>query len=779
MERQLFCEGWLFGEKGEKKVSISLPHDAMQIQGRRPDAPSGSGGAFFQGGEYEYEKKFWVPENWRKKDVFLEFEGIYPQAKICLNGKTAGECRYGYSLFQVPLKGLLYNEYNDLCIEVDNKDLPNSRWYSGAGIYRPVWLLTGEKEHIEIDGIRIKTLSSDPARIRVDVKHTKKDCKDKDVLIEIFYDGKKITEKEGEHAEIDIPDAKLWSDETPDLYQCVVTLKNENKIVDVENRKFGIRTIEWSTNGLKINGRNTLLRGGCIHHDNGILGARNYETSEWRRIKRLKEYGFNAIRASHNPASRITLEACDSLGVYVLDETWDMWNKSKTKYDYGTRFMENYENDLVSLVAKDYNHPSVIMYSIGNEITEPATSEGVELAGEIVKKIKNLDPDRPVTAGINLTLLLLAMMEQNPLGSEEAIPDTSDMNSTVYNQMVLEWGNSMTMAAATEAADKVSSPVFDTLDIAGYNYAVSRYEKESEVHPERIIVGSETYVYDLAKNWPLVEKYPYVIGDFMWTAWDYLGEAGIGGWSYDSDDKVTQRKYPWLLADTGAIDLLGNETAEAGMAAVVWGKRKIPYIGVCPVNHPGVIPTKAIWRGSNALPYWSYSGCEGNPADIEVYGCGHEVELFLNGRPVGRKMFKDCRADFQTTYESGELKAVMYDEDGNFLSESRLRSAEGRTKIRVEKEENIKGNLIYLDISLVGENGEIECNKDTLLKVSVENGELLGFGSANPKTEENFLTGEYHTYYGRSQAVIKVYGEQTVVKVEGEGMEMVSELITV
>lgn len=779
MEKQLFCEEWLFGTTGKKKRMVSLPHDAMQVQGRRPDAPSGGGGAFFRGGEYEYQKKFWVPETWEQQDVILEFEGVYPKADVYLNGEAIGGCQYGYTLFRIPLKGLKYDTYNDLQVVADHTQLPDSRWYSGAGIYRPVWLLLGNKEHIEPDGIRIKTVSYDPAKIDVEIKHTKKECRKEDILTEIFYNGKKIAESEGEKAEILIPDARLWDDENPDLYQCVVTLKREGQILDTAETQFGIRMLEWSEKGFKVNGRKVLLRGGCIHHDNGILGARSYETSEWRRIKRLKEQGFNAIRSSHNPVCRAVLEACDALGVYVLDETWDMWNKSKNPYDYAARFMDNYENDIVSIVAKDYNHPSVIMYSIGNELTEPSALEGIELAEMIVNKIRNLDDTRPITAGINLTLLLLATLKDNPLESEGAVPDTKDMNSTAYNQMVLQWGNSMTMAAATEGADNISSPIFALLDIAGYNYAVSRYEKESDIHPERIIVGTETYVYELARTWPLVEKYPYVIGDFMWTAWDYLGEVGIGGWSYEPEDKVTQKSYPWILAEAGAFDILGNETAEAGLAAVVWGKRKKPYIGVCPVNHPGTVPFRAIWRGSNALPYWSYQGCEGNEADIEVYGDGEEAELFLNGRSVGREVIREYRADFHTIYEPGELKAVMYDKAGNYLSESSLHSAQGKTKIQVTKEENIKGDLVYLDIALVGENGEIECNSDTKLKISVENGELLAFGSACPKTEEDFLTGEYKTYYGRSQAVIKVHGKQAVIQIVGEGMKNITEIITV
>lgn len=782
MKKTSLSEGWLFGEKGKEGEPVSLPHDAMQRQGRKSDAPSGTGGAFFLGGNYIYEKELWAPQEWKDQDIILEFEGVYPSAAVFLNGIRIGGCQYGYSLFRVPLTGLHYNEKNRIRVEVDHSSLPDTRWYSGAGIYRPVWLLEGKKEHINPDGIRVTTLSWEPAQICVEVDHTQKGDVGTEVRIEIFYQGKKIASSKGEKADICIPDARLWDAESPNLYECRATLNNGEEILDVQSAQFGIRKIDWSSQGLTVNGKNVLLKGGCIHHDNGILGARTYDKTEWRRIRRLKEFGFNAIRSAHNPLCRAALEACDALGMYVMDEAWDMWDISKTAHDYAGRFQEHYEFDLSSMVGKDYNHPSVIMYSIGNEVTEPAKQAGIDLAGKIIAKLKGLDQTRPVTAGINLTLLLMSTMEHNPLADGAgAVPDTLNMNSTAYNKMVSEFGNKMTLGAATEEADRVSSPVLDRLDIAGYNYAVSRYEKEGGVHPGRIVVGSETYPYELARTWKLVERIPYVIGDFMWTAWDYIGEAGIGAWSYDPEDMGFGKNYPWLLADTGALDILGNDNGEAGLAAVVWGKRTTPYIGVCPVNHPGTVPSHAIWRGSNALPYWSYQGCEGNEAEVEVYSTADWAELFVNGRSAGRKELQDCKAVFHTVYEPGELKAVASNADGTFHSESSLFSADEDLNIRISPEENDvgAGELLYLDISLTGANGQVECNRDTSLRVTVEGGELLAFGSANPKTEEDFLSGVHTTYYGRSLAVVKVQPGQVTVRVSGDSLPDAVKIIQV
>lgn len=777
MKKISFMDDWVFYNNDGDGTLISLPHDAMLVEGRTADAKTGSGGAFFKGGVYRYEKKFWASEDWKEQEIILEFEGVYPNAVVYLNGVKITSSRSGYTFFRVKLTTLHYNAFNELSVSVDNSNIPNSRWYTGAGLYRPVWMWIGNKNHIEPDGIRITTLDYQKANVMIDVLHNFDDLKNKKCQIEIFWLSEKIAEGSGFNSILTMEQPKLWSAESPNLYQCIVTIMDNDDVVDRAMTNFGIRSIEWSTKGLYINGKETLLQGGCIHHDNGILGARSFEESEWRRIRLLKNHGFNAIRSSHYPLCKSALDACDALGIYVMDETWDMWNISKTKYDFANVFIEEYEKDLDAIVAKDFNHPSVIMYSIGNEVSEPATENGMELAAKIFTKLKSLDKTRPITAGINLTILLMSTMNMNAQGSGSA-PESKHMSSTEYNKMVSEMGNRMLMAAATEGADMVSSPILDLLDIAGYNYATSRYEMEGEKHPDRIIVGSETYTYELAENWEKVMSIPYVIGDFMWTAWDYLGEVGIGSWSYDDEDISFEKNYPWILSGAGAIDILGNPGAMAGMAEVVWDKRSTPFIAVRPVNHPGITPNKGIWSGSNAMPYWSYNGCDGNEAAIEVYSKAYEIRLYINGRLIGAEKPLKCKTLFTAPYEQGELKAIAYDESGNVLNESILKSAEGNTKISIAQDcMTYSDELLYFDISLTGENNEIECNRDTQLSVSVLNGELLAFGSANPKTTQTYITGQFKTYYGRSQAVVKRNGNPLMIKVEGEGLQTVSKII--
>lgn len=781
-----FNTNWVFIKDGGHAKQIRLPHDAMLEQGRHPDALSKNSGAYFLGGKYEYVKSFIVPTEWENQDVFVEFEGVYPKAEIYLNGEEVGFCAYGYTGYRLELKNISYGKSNELKVVVDHSQMPDSRWYSGAGIYRPVWLWHGEKEHICPDGIRVTTLSINPAQVSIDVSHTANVTDDLQVLISVSYQGKEVVAAKGngESMTLFIPDAKHWDAECPELYECVVTLQRGEKTLDSQSTRFGVRKLAWSSNGFTVNGQTVLLKGGCIHHDNGILGAKSFAESDWRRVKRLKEFGFNAIRISHNPAGVSLLEACDALGMYVMDEGWDMWYKTKNAYDYGTRFEAHFKEDIMAMVAKDYNHPSVIMYSIGNEVTEPMNEKGVMLGKELVRLFHEQDRTRPVTAGINLTLLFMASrgidLTQAPenQGNNDAAEflKNKEMNSTAFNEMMSGMGSKMNMAAASDEADKISSPILDALDIAGYNYASSRYEMEGEKHPDRVIVGSETYVQDLPTNWKLVEKLPYLIGDFMWTAWDYLGEVGIGTWTWEKDGIGFHKPYPWLLADAGAFDILGNDNAEAGMASVVWGKRMKPYIGVVPVNHPGEVPAKAIWRGSMALPHWSYKRCDGNPAEIEVYSQAHTVELFVNGKSLGKEALIDCKAVFHTVYEHGVLRAVAYDENGEYVSESSLNSADASTKIRIlPEEENVTvDSVLYVDIDLVGENGEIECNSDTCLNICVEGGELLAFGSANPRTEESFLLGIYTTWYGRSLAVIRCDSDQVKIQVSGEGLTPVT-----
>ncbi len=763
MKRIAFNDNWKFYQIGEEAATVQLPHDAMIHRLRDPKAASGQCQAFFPGGRYVYEKCFsCTPE---QMHVVFQFEGVYKNARVFINDQLAGGIPYGYLPFFVEADGFLKDGENTIRVECDNQQQPDSRWYSGAGIYRPVWMWTSGEAYIQPEGVKIRTLSIEPARIQVQTTHT-----GGEVQVEIF-DGKALVAAvKGDDVTLDIPEAKLWDEDHPHLYTYRVSLDSG----DAAQGTFGIRQIRWDASGLYINGKQTLLRGGCVHHDSGILGAATYDESEFRKVRMMKEAGFNAIRSAHNPCSRAMLEACDRFGVYLIDESWDMWYQSKNPHDYAVFWREHHIEDLTAMADRDFNHPSVIMYSVGNEVSEPGKPEGVDYLKNMVDHLHKIDPTRAVTGGFNLMIIHSASrakdeenrQQQEKTADEQRSGGLYTMNSTLFNMVTGILGSSMNQGANSQAADEATSPALDLLDIAGYNYASGRYPLEEKAHPDRVLYGSETMPYDISKNWALVKKYPYLIGDFMWTAWDYLGETGLGAWAYTPDGRGWNKPYPWLLADTGAMDILGNPNAELYWAQAAWGLLEKPAICVRPVNHPGVTPIKGTWRGTNGIPSWSWQGCEGNKAVVEVFSDAASVALYRNGKFLGRKKVKDNRTVFKTRYLPGELKAVAYDRNGKPISENKLISATGKNKIHIRKEND--GQIVYLDISILGENGMVESNADISLTVTVEQGELLAFGSANPRTEEKYDTGSFTTYYGKAQAVVR-RGAHTVVTVAGKG----------
>lgn len=781
MKRQDFNRDWNYYKEGSDKVeTVTLPHDAMIHDTRDPESPGGHANAYYPGGIYVYEKTFEVPEEWKEKHVLFEFGGIYKNSKVYLNGAEAGGRPYGYVPFTVCGDGFLkYGEENTIKVVADNAKLPNSRWYSGGGIYRPVSLIVAEKTHIEWEGVHISTISCAPAKIRIETR-----ANGGEIQAEILDGENVIAKGNGADMTLEIPNAKLWLEDAPNLYQCHVTLTKDGKLTDEVTEHFGIRKVTWSNQGFFVNGKETLLRGACIHHDNGILGACTYAKAEERRIRILKENGYNAIRMSHHPAGRELLDACDKYGMYVMDETFDMWYYHKNKYDYATDFPKWYRKDIKAMVEQDFNHPCVVMYSIGNEVSEPYQPEGVEKAREMIDYIHELDKNRAVTGGMNLMIMYMASKgkgiykEEGGRAGEEKERKKGKKKkeqasgSLFFNLMVSMIGTGMNKQANSDKADQVTTPVLDALDIAGYNYASGRYPLEGSKHPNRIVVGSETFPQDIAKNWSMVKKYPYLIGDFMWTGWDYIGEAAIGSWNYEG---VTMQDvpYPWMLADVGAIDIIGTVGAQAKYASVVWGLEEKPYIGVRPVNHPGKRVSKAVWRGTNAFASWSWKNCDGNRAEVEVYADAACVKLYVNGKCVGRRKIKDYRAIFKTGYAAGTLTAVAYDETGKEIGRSELKSAEGQTRLSVVPEEKQvrAGDIVYVDIAMVGENGIVESNDDRTLTVNVENGELLGFGSAKPNPTERFDSGTYTTYYGRALAVVRSKETGVVrINVSGNGV---------
>ena len=750
-----FCKGWIFYKEGQLPQSVDLPHDAMIREKRSGSVCNGVNSGYFPGGKYVYEKMFCLDEMQAKQSVQLHFEGVYQNCKVYCNDQLAGSHRYGYTPFDVDISGMVRQGQNTLRVTVDNSLEPNCRWYSGSGIYRPVQLLIRQKNHI--CQVHLETVAIHPAKIRVDVQTTQ----ESPVTVEVYEKEKLVAS--GGTGILHIPDAKLWSAEDPFLYTVNVKTPTDERSV-----LFGIRMLEWSVKkGLMVNGEQILLRGGCIHHDHGVLGACEYPEAEERRIRILKENGFNAVRIAHHPASQITLDVCDKVGMYVMNETFDGWYIPKTYHDYARWFWEDWKQDLSAMVESSRNHPSVIMYSIGNEVSETAFDQGAKVCRMMTDHVHSMDATRPVTAGINVLINVFAMMGVGIYRDKgkyrpEPLPDTKrykekKSGSAFFNAMTQKLGKMMFLTAAGRQGDKASLGAAEGLDILGLNYASSRYDPDTIKYPHRIMVGSESMASDLPYNWERVKKYPQLLGDFVWSAWDYLGETCMG-WTYHSYKGLP------LLSNQGMIDITGRPHASMGFMQVVWGLRVQPYIAVRPLNHAHESPAKGSWQFTDAIDSWNWPGYEGVKATIEVYAPGKTVRLMLNGQEIGRKPLRDFKAIFRLPYAPGILTAQALDEKGSVISSHSLSSGDGKIQLTLTPDKtSLQADgraLCYIPIEFTDGQGNLLPAMEEPVEISLEGpAKLLGFGSALYKTDELYHENRHHSYRGRCLAIIQAAEE--------------------
>ena len=767
MQRIDFNKGWEYAHLGEEdRKAVELPHDAMLPEPCSPACPGGKNTGWVEGRDYVYEKTFRAEEAWKEGEAVLEFEGVYRNAKVYLNGEEAGGCRYGYSNFYVDLKPYLrFGQENAVRVEAFNADQPNSRWYSGAGIYRPVWLYLMPKEHILLNGIRIRTADYRTARISVSVQTNAAG----NVLIEIMDGEKRVTEANmpaNTTTELSVPGGELWSPLSPKLYTCRVTFGE-----DVREVAFGIREVRVDAeHGFCLNGEPVILRGACVHHDNGILGAACHPEAEARKVRLLKENGYNAIRSAHNPCSKALLDACDRQGVLVLDEYADMWYIHKNKYDYACDLEREWRNDLKALVEKDYNHPSVVMYSIGNEVAETAQKRGIALAKAMTDYLHTLD-GRPVTCGINIFFNLLSSLgfgvysdqkaEQAAKAAKKRDPKKKSVGSEFFNDLAgLLGSDTMKIGATMPGCHAKSKGTFAALDVAGYNYGILRYKRDLKRRRGRVILGSETFCADARKFWRIAKSHPALIGDFVWAGIDYLGEVGIGAWEYSDYAPDFTGGAGWRTASSGRLDLTGRPWGEAAYTQAAFE--------LIPVGLASWRPDKAFarhspsaWRMSNALPSWSWDGCEGKKTIVEAYTAGRRVKLLLNGRTLGEKRVPASgKAVFKVKYAPGELTAVAFAEDGSELGRTSLQSGGRETKLALLPEEPCveKGGLCFIRLQYTDGKGELKPLARGKIEVNVEGGELLALGGAAPYNEAGYLGRETDTYYGEALAVVRARG---------------------
>lgn len=774
----------------EEAKAITLPHDAMIETMAKEESRNGGSTGFRDGEVYNYVKMFFADKEYCNKNVMIKFEGIYMNAFVYINGQLAAKCPFGYSTFYVNMNEYIkYNEENEIRIIVRNGAMTNSRWYSGGGIYRDVYLLVSDLTYINPDGVQIVTenIEEDYAVINITTELENKNHLTQEILLSTSIkdnEGKIVAEdtipvvlfsneKRKVAQRIVVSNPNCWSEFSPNLYQCTSKIVINEEVTDINESSFGIRTIKLDAkNGLRINGNTVKLRGACIHHDSGLLGSATYDDAKYRQVRLLKEAGFNAIRMSHQPMSQAMLRACDEIGMYVMDESFDMWTRCKSDYDYGMYFNEWWEKDIESMIRKDFNHPSVILYSIGNEIPEIGTNQGAKICHDICKKVKDLDNTRFTLASINGVFASGDVIGKiisdicKELNNDDAtsgnVNDFMTIMDTHMDKIVVH-------PEVTKRLDKACAYT----DIAGYNYMTARYEMDVNNYPNRIMVGSETYPPEIPRNWEIVKKCNQVIGDFTWTGWDYIGEAGVGVPAYNFGEGGFGAKFPCQLAYTGDFDICGYRRPASYFREIVFGLRKNPYIVVQNPDKYGKKLIKTPWVISDSIASWTFNEHDGKKVIVEIYSAGEEVELLCNGKSLGRKASGEkvgYITNFEVLYNPGILEAITY-ENGNEIGRMKLETVGNERNLVIIEEKEQNKQLIYLQIAICDKFGNIATNEDTTIEISVQgNAELIGFGSGNPKPKYGYKNNITETFNGRALAILKKKNkeENIIVEVKSE-----------
>ncbi|WP_029150338.1 glycoside hydrolase family 2 TIM barrel-domain containing protein [Microbacterium indicum] len=772
MTRTVLTDGWRVrpaagpfaaAEGAIPAEPVRLPHDAMRDLERSAGVPGRGAGAYFPGGAVTYLYDLAVPDAWLEKSVFLELQGVHRRAQVFVDDELAGNRADGYARFFVELTPFL-RFGGASTIRIEARAGQDSRWYSGLGMHRPAALHVLDAVHVVPDGATVTTASVDAeeavVEVRTTVRNTLRTTRTVRVASRIpgvDSDASPITLAPGEEGvvrhRLAVAAPRLWSPDDPQLYEAAVDVDGSDPVTET----FGIRTITADPrHGLRINGVTTLLRGACIHHDNGPLGSAAIGRAEERRIELLKEAGFNAVRATHNPLSPAMLDACDRLGMLVVDEAFDMWTRFKTPFDYAADFPQWWAEDLAAMVAKDRNHPSVILYSLGNEIAETGKPHGARWARRMAEHVRALDPTRLVTNGVNA---LLAVIDEIPQITEEL---------GGLNQAAAQGGDPFNEIGSSEAATRRTEESSAVLDVVGFNYAESRYAPDRAAFPHRVIVGSETFPAQIGRLWPMVEENPHVIDDFTWTGWDYLGEVGIGSTAYADDPTAEpglEREFPFLTAWTGDIDITGHRRPMSYYREIAFGLRSEPYIAVRrPEHHGSAIASPSPWAWSDSVASWTWGGFEGRPVTVEVYARAERVELLLDGSPLASAKVgaeRPLLAVIETTYRAGVLEAVAYDGDREVgrhalatAGPASLTATVDRDRIRDDADD-----LAFVALELRDAAGALVADDDVPVTVEVAGpAELAGMGSANPKTEERFASATWRTFDGRALAVIRPTG---------------------
>ena len=771
-----FGEGWTFEKDGASRT-VNLPHD-WGVEGAFDQAYPGETGKLPWWGKATYTKQLEISEEDLTKDIRLEIDGAMSHAAVTVNGVDLGGWPYGYASFAIDLTPALKAGTNQIKVLIDNVE-ESSRWYPGGGIYRNVWLTTTNKTAVahwgtyvttNVKNIRENATKADATvTLRVTLKHAEEKTVgmvrtqifrlDRLVAetrsIEYIEDGKTVWQT------FDLEGANLWSPDDPAMYLARTTVETPDEVLDTYETPFGIRQAEWKADGFYLNGEKTFLKGVCLHHDAGALGAVWNDDAWVRRFTMLKEMGCNAIRTSHNPPAPEFLDLCDRMGFLVLDELTDTWTVPKKEHGYAELFDEWVEKDLVAMIRRDRNHPSVIAWSIGNECGEQGIAEKWNIPRRLTEICHREDPTRPTTAG-----------NDNPWAS--------------------------------------SQPYAETIDVYGFNYKPHQYASFRDSHPGKPFYGSETAScistrgyyrfpveeekgkgwtmdapfqvssYDLYApgwaskpdyEWGFEDQVPECAGEFVWTGYDYLGEPTpfnmdpsvltnfhteeereafkrmVAGWG----QVIAEVPLPSRSSYFGIIDLAGFPKDRYWLYQARW-RPELPMVHI--------------------LPHWTWPGRLGETTPIHVYTSGDEAELFINGKSQGRKAKEGYRIRWDyVIYEPGTVKVVAY-KNGAVWAEEEVRTA-GPAKRAVLETDFAGEDLIFVTARLEDRNGTLVPDADNLLKFKVKGpAVLVATDAGDPTSHTPFYSPDIRAFHGLASAIVRRTGPGPVtVSVASDGLK--------
>lgn len=708
---------------------------------------------FSIGGIAWYKKEITVPVNYKgTKKVYITFEGVYMNADCWINGQYLGNHPYGYTEFGYDITPYLNekSEKNIIAVRVNNTNLA-SRWYSGSGIYRNVLLTITNNIHFDNYGIKVSTLNATKAAATIAVEAAVVDETNVNTGLKIKHElfdknGKLVATASGDlntaaknTIQLKITRPLLWDVASPNLYTLKSTLLHNNRVTDIMQTSTGIRTITFVPNeGFFLNGKSMKLKGGCMHHDNGALGAAAFRDAEYRRVRKMKENGFNAIRTAHNPPSRAFLDACDYYGVLVIDEMFDEWIEKKTPEDYHKYFYEWWKKDVAATVKRDWNHPSVIMWSTGNEITNKNKAPMTQASADITRFIQNLDNSRYVTGGVNLW----AWLNEN-------------------------W-------------DSITQNFMAPYKVVGYNYLPEKYKPDHEKYPDRLIYGSESFQTNMKDYWYPVVDNKYIIGDFTWTAYDYLGETSIG-WDFASG-------YPWTIAYCSDIDICGFKRPSAYYRQTLWGSNTVALFvhNVKPSYEFGTPGGKrSEWSFDDVYDHWNWGPYKDSLLSVDVYSTGDQVKLYINNKLMGEAAVSratDYKANFKAHFEAGEIKAVAY-KNGIAIDSFKRYTAGAVNNIKLLPEQPVmkagRNNLAFVEVNLTDDKGVLNPVDDRLVTYEISGpGEIVAVGSGNPVSTESFQAKRRKTFLGKGLVVIRATGKPGIVTLTAKSDGVAANTIT-